>query len=140
MIKNIIISAGLMLFIPVVTSATEVAVITGASFPKDTMTSSEVKDIYLGKAEMLDGKRLKPVDLKGAAKKDFLEKVVGLSEDEYKSYWIKRVFREGGSPPAVKNAADDVISAVKEENGMIGYISADEAKGKGGIKVLLTIK
>lgn len=140
MIKHIIISAGLMLFIPVVTSAAEVAVISGASFPKDALTSSEVKDIYLGKAEMLDGKRLKPVDLKGAGKKDFLEKVVGLSEDEYKSYWIKRVFREGGSPPAVKNAADDVISAVKEENGMIGYVSADEAKGKGGIKVLLTTK
>ena len=30
--------------------------------------------------------------------------------------------------------------SIKDENGMIGYVSADEAKGKGGIKVLLTIK
>jgi ABC-type phosphate transport system substrate-binding protein len=117
-----------------------IAVIGGSSFPKDALSIGEVKEIYTGKMEIVGGTRLKPLDQKSSVKSDFVEKAVGMSEDDYKSYWIKRVFREGGSPPAVKASSDDVISAVKEDKGAVGYVSEDEAKGKSGIRVLLVIK
>lgn len=129
-----------IVLIPLTAFAEGIAVISGSSFPKDSLSASDVKDIYLGKTALISGVKVKPLDQKAGLKSDFLQKAVGMSEDDYKGYWIKRVFREGGNPPAVKTAADDIVSAVKDEAGSIGYISESEAKSKGGIKVLLVLK
>lgn len=140
MIKRILICLSFAFFLPLPAAAyaDEIAIISNSAFPRSSLTTAQVKDIYLGKIEILDGVKIKPIDQKSALKKDFLSKILQLNDENYKSHWIKRVFREGGAPPAVKVSTDDVLSAVNEDKCAIGYISADEAKGKSGIKVLFT--
>ncbi len=120
--------------------AADIAIISGDDFPKNSLTAGQVKDLYLGNVEMIEGTKIFPLDQKDTdpIKKDFLKTVVGMSPDEYKSHWMKRVFRDGDAPPAVKNAAEEVTRGVREKKGTVGYIRKDEVKGKEGIKVLLT--
>lgn len=119
-----------------------IAVIANSSFPKDSLTAEQVKDIYLGKTGLIEGTKVQPVDQKDSdsIKRDFLKKVVDTSADEYKVYWMKRAFREGGSPPGVKNSSEDVINSVREGKGSIGYVWDDEARGKNGVKVIFTVQ
>jgi len=123
------------------THAADIAIIAGGDFPKGSLTSAEVKDIFLGNMEMIEGTKVFPLDQKDSEeiKKEFMKRIIEMSVIWYNRYWTKRVFREGGSPPAVKGTQDEVIRAVKEKKGTVGYIWKDEAKGKDGIKILLTI-
>lgn len=119
-----------------------IAVVANSAFPKDSLTAAQVKDIYLGKTGLLEGTKIQPIDQKDAdsIKGDFLKKVLETTADEYKVYWMKRAFREGGTPPGVKNSSDDVINTVRDGKGSIGYVWEDETKGRSGVKVILTIE
>lgn len=131
-------------FIVLVTAAAShaggISIIANGSFNKASLTPLQIKDIYLGKLEIMDGVKIKPIDQKEATiKNDFLHKALDMSADDYKGYWVKRVFREGGVPPAAKDSPEDVIKAVKDGKGSIGYVRDEDIKSKEGIKVLLTI-
>lgn len=131
-------------FIVLVTAAAShaggISIIANNSFSKTSLTMPQVKDIYLGKMEVIDGVRIQPIDQKEEnTKKVFLKKALDMSAEDYKGYWIKRVFREGGLPPAAKGSPEDVIKAVKDGKGSIGYVRDEDIKSKEGIKVLLTI-
>lgn len=123
------------------THAADIAIIAGDDFPKSSLTSAEVKDIFLGNMEMVEGTKVFPLDQKDSEviKKEFIKIIIEMSVIWYNRHWTKRVFREGGAPPAVKGTQDEVIKGVKEKKGSVGYIWKDEAKGKDGIKILLTI-
>lgn len=139
-INKIIGSFVVMLFMVAVSYAGDIVIIAGDDFPKKSLTVSQLKDIYMGNVQMLEGTRIMPLDQKDSdpIKKEFLKNVLGMSLDEYKGYWIKKVFREGGVPPTtVKNAPGEVIAGVKEKKGSIGYVYKEE--GKDGVKILLSI-
>ena len=123
------------------THAADIAIIAGDDFPKGSLTSAEVKDIFLGNMKMIEGTKVFPLDQKDSEeiKKEFMKRIIEMSVIWYNRYWTKRVFREGGTPPAVKGTQDEVIRGVKEKKGTVGYIWKDEAKGKDGIKILLTL-
>jgi len=123
------------------THAADIAIIAGDDFPKGSLTSAEVKDIFLGNMEMIEGTKVFPLDQKDSEeiKKEFMKRIIEMSVIWYNRHWTKRVFREGGTPPAVKGTQDEVIRGVKEKKGTVGYIWKDEAKGKDGIKILLTL-
>ena len=70
-------------------------------------------------------------------KKRFIEKVMGSSVDAYKAYWIKKFFQEGITPPTAKTSSSDLIQAITQTNGGIGYVWSDDVKGD--VKVLLKI-
>jgi hypothetical protein len=56
------------------------------------------------------------------------------------TYWNNRLFREGGIPPIPKNNSADVISAVQDTDGAIGYVwLTDTTDSKANLKILLTI-
>lgn len=132
----------LILLLATAAHAGGISVIANNSFSKSALSASQVKDIYLGKTEVMDGVRLSPLDRKDseAVKGDFLKKTLGMTGDEYKSYWVKRVFKDGGAPPSVKASSDDAIKAVKENKGAIAYVPEEDLKSKEGLKVLITIK
>jgi ABC-type phosphate transport system substrate-binding protein len=118
--------------------AEEIAVIANSAFPKDALTATQIKDIYLGKVEIIGSERVKPIDQKDThpLKKAFVGKILDMTIEDYKGYWMKRVFRDGGAPPAVKPSTEETISAVRDDKGAIGYVYAEEAKGKPGVRVV----
>lgn len=120
----------------------ELAVVAGKSFPVDTLTLDNVKEIYRGEKKIIAGIRLKPIDQRGSQpiRLEFLNKVVHFSEDEYVMYWNNRLFRDGGIPPTLKNNSAEVIMAVEETVGAIGYVWLDETTAaKTDLKILLRI-
>lgn len=137
-----VLSAFMVIGSIVMADTKELVVIVGKSFPVDTLTLDNVKEIYRGEKQIIEGIRLKPIDQRDSQpiRLEFLNKVLHFSEDEYVKYWNNRLFREGGIPPILKNNSAEVIMAVEETVGAIGYVWLDETTAaKTDLKILLRI-
>lgn len=120
-------------------SARELAIISNKDYPASTISAAMVKEIYLGEKVSEGSIKIKPMEQNDEAiKRKFIEKVVGSTVDGYKAYWIKKFFQEGITPPTSKATSNDVIQAVGQTSGGIGYVWGDEVKGD--VKVLLKIE
>ena len=115
-----------------------IVIIASHSFPKDSLKPSQIKEIYLGKIEIIDNIRIQSLDQRDSSliKKDFLEKFMDFSISDYKVYWIKKVFKEGVTPPTVKDSSEEVIRAIKEKKNYIGYVWEEEIKNIKDVKIL----
>lgn len=141
--------------------AEELVIISNQVYPVDRVSIGTVKDIYLGEKTMEGPIRIRPMDQNDPLiRKAFMERVLGITIDNYQSHWFKKVFQEGGKPPIVKESSNevielilsvysippqlkesskDVIEYVKNNSGAIGYVWKDEAAGIKGLKVLISI-
>lgn len=90
--------------------------------PSLTLSADEVRDAYLGDKQMAGGTRIVPLD-NAAQQKDFLDRVLKLDPGKYNAIWVKKGFRDGLNPPAVKGSDADVIATVRSNPGAIGYVS-----------------
>ena len=121
--------------------ARELAIIANKDYPMNSISASSVKDIYLGEKTSEGGVKIKPMEQRDEAiKKRFIEKVMGSTVDGYKAYWIKKFFQEGVTPPTAKGTPSEIIDAISNTGGAIGYVWVDDVKGESGIKVLLKIE
>lgn len=119
--------------------AEEIIIIANNAYPADSISLTMVRDIYLGEKTTEDGLRIKPYDQNNPEiRRKFLVRVLGMSEDRYNAYWIKKVFQEGGAPPVKKSSSLEVIEGIRAEVGGIGYVWRHEG-GVSGIKTLLKI-
>ena len=133
------IALGLLLYGEV--QAKELAIIVNKSYPPNSITIGILKDIYRGEKRTEGPLKIRPTDqTESAIQKKFLEKALSTTVDSYNSYWIKKIFQDGGVPPAKKKSSSEVIEAVSQEAGAIGYAWKNEVEGKGEIKVLLTLE
>ena len=141
--------------------AEELVIISNQVYPVDKVFIGTVKDIYLGEKTMEGSIRIRPMDQNDPLIREaFMERVLGITIENYQSHWFKKVFREGGNPPVVKESSKeviefilsvssippllkesskDVIEYVKNNSGAIGYVWKDEAAGVKGLKVLMSI-
>lgn len=106
--------------------AGEVVAHPGVSLPAD-----EIRDVFVGDKQSAGSVKLVVMD-NSAAQADFLAKVVKVDAAKYASIWTKKGFREGLSPPVVRNSDAEVLAAVKSTPGAIGYVN----KASGDVKVL----
>lgn len=113
----------------------ETVVIAGANSDVSSLSSAEVKKIYLGK-----NKSVHAVDQsKGSElRQDFLSKVVGKSEGQFKAYWSKKIFSGKGIPPKILANSYAVKSKVSSSAGTIGYIDSKDVDAT--VKVVYTVK
>ena len=65
---------------------------------------------------------------------------MGSSVDGYKAYWIKKFFQEGVTPPTAKGTPSEIIQAISQTSGAIGYVWEDDLKDASGVKTLLKIE
>lgn len=101
------------------TQASDLVVIANASV---SLSSSEVRDVFLGDKQFAGSTKLIPVD-NSAAQENFLSKVLQISNSKYASTWTKKAFRDGLTAPAVKSSDAEVIEFVKRTKGAVGYVS-----------------
>lgn len=122
-------------------SAREIVIIANEDYPFDTISASAIRDIYLGEKTSERGIRIKPMEQRDEIiRKKFIEKVLGSTIDGYKSYWIKKFFQEGVTPPTVKGSNTEMLHAISQTSGAVGYAWNDEVRRESGIKVLLKIE
>jgi hypothetical protein len=100
--------------------------------------SDYVKRIYLGFAKTLpDGTPALPLVMKGTPD-TFFQKVLGISQKDYKTHWLTKALAGEGIPPR-EVGVDEIVYLVKTNRGAIGIVPADKARQEG-LKILLEIK
>ena len=97
-----------------------------------SLTADEVRDVFVGDKQLAGQLKLTPLD-NIAAQEEFLRKVVKVNAGKYASIWAKKGFREGINPPPLRGSDAEVILAIKNSTGAIGYVS----KAPADVKVIL---
>jgi len=91
--------------------------------PQVKLSSEDVREIYLGDKEFSGEVRLAPVDNQ-AALAGFVVKALGMNPQRYSTLWVKKAFRDGLTPPALKATDFEVLEFVKRTRGAVGYLSS----------------
>lgn len=119
----------------------DLVLIASASAPASRLTPEDIKQLYTGRTSALpDGTRVSPLDQQegGNLRAQFLEKVLGKTEQQYRNYWTRQVFTGKGQPPRIVNNDADVLRLVASGNGFIGYV--DSKSVTGNVKVLFRVE
>jgi hypothetical protein len=85
--------------------------------------------IYLGKKTLWDsGTRLRihpaMLDEEQAVVREFIEKDIQRSVDQYRAYWKHMLFSGGGTAPRTFRTAAQVVDFVAREPGAVGILAA----------------
>ena len=107
------------------TAADGLVVITN---PAIRLDADDVRDVFLGEKQIAGGVKLVPVD-NSSVQTAFLARVIKLDETKYTAAWIKKSFRDGLTPPAVKSNDAEVSEFVRRVPGAVGYVSTVPADG-----------
>lgn len=114
-----VLTAGLLLGAAPLALANDVHVV---AHPSVTLTADEVREVFVGDKQSGPGGKLVPMD-NAAAQADFLAKVIKVDANKYASIWAKKGFRDGINPPATRNGDLELIGAIKNTPGAVGYVS-----------------
>ena len=123
-------------------ASNEIVVIVNKNYPVSNATLEEIKKIYWGEKQYEEGFKITPIDQNGTflIRKKFVKHVLDTTMEYYIRHWLEKVFQDGSIPPVVKAGSQEVINAVIQNTGDVGYVWSEDAKGKAGIKIILTIK
>jgi ABC-type phosphate transport system substrate-binding protein len=89
------------------------------------LDANAIQKIFLGKLKAFpSGGEAIPIDLEsGAARDEFLAKVINKNDSQLKAYWSKLIFTGKGQAPKAVASEQEVINLVKANPNIIGYVS-----------------
>ncbi|MBN1602348.1 MAG: hypothetical protein JW915_12115 [Chitinispirillaceae bacterium] len=104
-------------------------VIVSKDCPLASVSTTDLKRLYTGKLENIDGTSVSGTNLSmdNPAAVSFLSEIVGMATTDYKSFWLAQQIRGGSTAPAVKKSVSDMISYVKDNANAVGYVPKDAA-------------
>lgn len=108
-------------------SAADVKVIVNSGVGISTISSDDLKSIFLlTKKSFSDGTHAEPVLSKGGSAHDrFLKQYLGKTDDSLTSYYRNAVFTGKGLTPRSLASDADVAAYVAKTKGAIGYVGSD---------------
>jgi ABC-type phosphate transport system substrate-binding protein len=95
--------------------------VAGRSIPREVLTQ-----VFLGTVVRWgNGSPIAAVDLSSTSplRQAFSEQVLGMSLDEVKFHWLRKI-SNGQRPPIAKATDEDVIAFVSAQPGAVGYVSS----------------
>ncbi|MDE2075633.1 MAG: phosphate ABC transporter substrate-binding protein [Burkholderiales bacterium] len=119
--------AGLMLLSTLLGAWADPVVIVN---PKVTvkLSDAEVKNLYLGAAKGLpDGTSIVLLAVKsGPTRDEFMTKVLGRTETQYRAVWSRLMFTGTGQPPKEIESDDEVKRLVAHNPNLMGFIDSSK--------------
>jgi len=117
-------------------AAADVKVVANSSVKADSVSSEELKNVFLAtKTSLSDGSHVEPVLQKsGATHEAFLKEHVGKTDSALMTYYRSLVFTGKASMPKTLGSDAEVVEYVAKTKGAIGYVAADTAVA--GVKTL----
>ncbi len=118
----------------------QVAVVAHKSVPVDSVSKSELLDLYTGETSIWrDGEPVVVFDLKekGKTRKTFY-KFLGMASSRIKSIWLKRMLSGEADPPESLKSEEELLRKISTTQGAIGFL--DRSKPNGTVKILMTIQ
>ncbi len=116
------------LFFGITIQAQSYKVIVNKSNLTSTLNKKEVSNFLLKKkTKWPDGQKVAPIDQKANSdvRKSFTDAVHKKSVSAIKSYWQQSVFAGKATPPLEKANDIDIVNFVIQNQGAIGYVTAD---------------
>jgi ABC-type phosphate transport system substrate-binding protein len=106
-------------------SFAQVAVIANKDVPVDTITKSELLDLYTLEIGLWDnGQGVTIFDLKPKGEvKDTFYNYLDRTTSRMKSIWMKKLLSSGDDPPQAIETENLMLEKIKNTPGAIGYIS-----------------
>jgi TonB family protein len=116
-----------------------VKVIANRSLTTDTISSAELKSIFLEETRSLDnGSHAEPVLEKGGTVHEaFLRQYIGKSAHDLQAFYLALVFTGRGSLPKQFGSDAEVLGYVAKTEGAIGYVSSETIAS--GVKTLTVV-
>ena len=103
----------------------DILVIAHANVPK--MDTKTISKIFTGKTVIVDNIPITPFNFDDVTlRNDFLQKFVGMNEEEYIAYWTVRQYIGKGTEPKKLNPVAAMILHIKNTPGAIGYVSSKD--------------
>lgn len=124
--QMLLVAAGLTILLSVGAFAGEVRIIANPSVRAETISASEIKNVFLeGRNSLRDGTHVEPVLSKGGpAHAAFLRQYLGQNDDALQNYYRSLVFTGKGSMPKTLHSDEEVVAYVARTRGAIGYVSS----------------
>jgi len=121
---------------PLPVLAGDFKLIANSSLKADTISTEELKKIFLEESSSLsDGTHVEPVlESDGPVHQAFLQQCLGRTSDDLQTYYRALVFTGRGSMPKELSSDAGVVAYVARTRGAIGYVSI--ATSTQGVKTL----
>ncbi len=131
------IAIALLLIVGAPTALAEVVVATSADRPLESLTQTQLADIYLGRQHHLPGGQgVVPIDLAegSKARETFYGRYLGRSQAQIKAHWSKLVFTGRGRPPRSVDDSAAMATFLAQHPKAIGYL--DRALVNDNLRVI----
>lgn len=104
--------------------AEEVVVVVSARSTISELSEGEIADIFLGRLGRLGKTVVTPLDqAEGSpARDEFYREFTGKSPAQVKALWSKLIFTGRGRPPRALASDREVLQALRDNPGAIGYV------------------
>ena len=113
----------------------DIKVIANSSVSSSSISTDELKDVFLLTKNSFGGGHAEPVLEKGgAAHEAFVKSYLGKSDTALQTYYRSLVFTGKASMPKTLGTDADVVAYVAKTKGAIGYVSAGASTE--GVKTL----
>ncbi len=116
--------------------ATDIFVITNATSPLETLSRSEIRQVFLGGTL---SRKYEPISLIAGnqTRALFNTKVLGLTEGRIQAYWAQLLFSgKSEKPPKEFEQESEVIDYVSSHDKVIGYVSSHYSPVPNNIKII----
>jgi ABC-type phosphate transport system substrate-binding protein len=116
----------------------DVVAVVAASSPIDTLSKTQVIDIFLGKRTRFpDGSDAVPIDQTqgSVARDEFYLKLATMSPAQVQAFWSKIIFTGRGAPPRIASTVSELKKLLLANPNAIGYL--DRSVLDSSFKVVL---
>jgi hypothetical protein len=96
--------------------------------PSVSLTASDLRDVFLGDKQFAGGTVLSLSD-NSAARDTFLQKVLKMDVEKYRTAWTKKAFRDGVNPPTMTASDAEALDYVKRAPGRCSYVTTAPGPG-----------
>jgi TonB family protein len=116
--------------------ASDFKVIANSRVKTDTISAEEIRRVYLEEDKSLaGGAHVVPVlEKDGPVHEAFLQRYIGISEQDLQAYYRALLFTGRGSLPKALETDEEVVAYVARTRGAIGYVSGEA--NTDGVKTL----
>jgi hypothetical protein len=96
--------------------------------PSVSLAASDLRDVFLGDKQFAGGTVLSLSD-NSAAREAFLQRVLKMDVDKYRTAWTKKAFRDGVNPPTLMMSDAEALDYVKRAPGRCSYVTTAPGPG-----------
>lgn len=109
--------------LPIVLFGSQFSVIVSKKAPFSTLSTQQVREIYLLKRHFVGDVKIIPINLVGQdeSRSVFESAVLGMDRNRLNDYWVKQHF-QGVTPPLTQPSFESIKAFVQNVEGSMGYL------------------